>query len=133
MNKEAAEFWNRAVRSLQTAKLIFEVDPDGCASRSYYAAFYAVSALFAIRRQTFSKHSAVESAVHRDLVRPGHWPKELGADYSYLLGLRAKGDYGVLEHVSENEAEGAIQATQRVPQSVYEAHSDVFFDPTEIP
>lgn len=132
MNKEAAEFWNRAVRSLQTAKLIFEVDPDGSASRSYYAAFYAVSALFAIRGQTFSKHSAVESAVHRDLVRTGHWAKELGAAYSSLLALRATGDYGGLEHVSKTEAEGAIQAVQRILLAVYEAHSDVFSDPTGI-
>jgi uncharacterized protein (UPF0332 family) len=132
MNKEAAEFWSRAIKTLQSARLLSQTDPDSCASRSYYAAFYAVSALFAIRGQTYSKHSAVESAVHRDLVRPGHWPKELGAAYSSLLALRATGDYGGLEHVSESEAEEAIQAVQRILQAVYEAHSDVFSDPTEI-
>ncbi len=131
MNKEVAGFWNRAIKTIQSAKLLSQIDPDSCASRSYYAAFYAVSALFAIRGQTFSKHSAVESAVHRDLVRPGHWPKDLGAAYSSLLALRATGDYGGLEHVSESEAEEAIQATQRVLQAVYEAHSDVFSNPTE--
>ncbi len=132
MNEEAIGFWNRALKTLQTAKSILLADPDSSASRAYYAAFYAVSALFALQERAFSKHSALESAVHRDLVRPGHWAKELGADYSYLLRLRAKSDYGVLEHVSESEAEGAIQAVQRILQAVYEAHSDVFSDPTKI-
>ena len=127
MNKEAVEFWNRAVRSFQTAKLLLQVDPDGGASRSYYAAFYAVSALFALQGKTFSKRSAVESAVHRDLVRP--WPKELGAAYSSLLVLRATGDYGGLEHVSESEAEEAIRAIQRILRAVHEAHPDAFSDP----
>ena len=131
MNKEAVGFWNRAVRSLQTARLLLQVDPDSCASRSYYAAFYAVSALFALNGQTFSKHSAVESAVHRDLVRPGHWPKELGAAYSSLLALRATGDYGVLEHVSESQAEEAIQAVRRIFRAVHGAHPDVFSDPAD--
>ena len=129
LNKEADEFWNRA---LKTAKLILQADPDSCASRSYYAAFYAVSALFALSGRTFSKHSALESAVHRDLVKPGHWPKELGTEYSSLLALRATGDYGGLEHVSGEEAVEAIQAVQRIFQAVYEAHPDVFSDPADV-
>ncbi len=132
MNEEAIGFWNRALKTLQSAKLLLSDDPDSSTSRAYYSAFYAASALFALQGRTFSKHSALESAVHRDLVRSGHWPKELGADYSYLLRLRAKGDYGGLEHVSENEAEGAIQAVQRILITVHETHSDVFSDPEGI-
>lgn len=132
MNEEAIGFWNRALKTSQSAKSLLLSDPDSSVSRSYYAAFYAVSALFVLQGRTFSKHSAVESAVHRDLVRPGHWPKELGAEYSSLLALRATGDYGGLEHVSEDEAEEAIQAVQRILQAVYEAHPDVFSDPTGI-
>ena len=122
MNEEAIGFWNRARKTLQSARLILQLDPDSSASRAYYAAFYAVSALFALQGKTFSKHSALESAVHRDLVRPGHWPKELGADYSYLLRLRAKGDYGGLEHVSESEAMEANQMAERILRAVCEAH-----------
>ncbi len=132
MNKEAIGFWNRSVKTLPSAKFLLQMDPDSSASRSYYAVFYAVSALFALQGQTFSKHSAVESAVHRDLVKPGHWPKELGADYSYLLNLRAKGDYGGLERVSESEAEKAIQAAERVLRAVNEAHPNIFPDPEGI-
>ncbi len=132
MSEEAIGFWNRALKTLQTAKSILPADPDSSASRAYYAAFYAVSALFILQGKDFSKHSAVESAVHRDLVRPGHWAKELGADYSSLLKLRALADYGVLEHVLESEAKEAIQAVQRILVAVHEAHSDVFSDPEGI-
>ena len=132
MNEEAIGFWNRALKTSQSAKSLSLSDPDSSASRSYYAAFYAVSALFALQGRTFSKHSAVESAVHRDLVRPGHWPKELGAAYSSLLALRATGDYGVLEHVSESQAEEAIQAVRCILRAVHEAHSDLFSDTERI-
>lgn len=132
MNEEAVGFWNRAVKTLQTAKYLLSVHPDSSASRTYYAVFYAVSALFALQGKTFSKHSAVESAVHRDLVRPGLWPKELGADYSSLLRLRSTADYGVLEHVSEDEAVDAIQAARRILKAVHGAHPDIFSDPEGI-
>jgi uncharacterized protein (UPF0332 family) len=129
MNKEAIGFWNRALKTLQSAKLLLPTDPDSSASRAYYTAFYAVSALFALQGKTFSKHSAIEAAVHRDLVRPGHWPKELGAAYSALLALRTTGDYGGLEHVLEEEAGEAIQAVQRILRAVHAAHPDIFSDP----
>jgi uncharacterized protein (UPF0332 family) len=132
MNEEATGFWERSLKTLLSAKLLLQADSDNSASRSYYAAFYAVSALFALRGRTFTKHSAVETAVHRDLVRPGHWPKELGAHYSSLLRLRARADYGVLEHASEDEAKEAIKAVERILRAVNEVHPDVFSDPEGI-
>jgi uncharacterized protein (UPF0332 family) len=60
--------WERARRALATARRDLPADPDAAASRAYYAAFYAVSALFAAEGKSFRKHSAVETAVHRDLV-----------------------------------------------------------------
>lgn len=132
MSEEAIGFWNRGLKTLQSAKLLLSADPDSSASRTYYAAFYAVSAFFALQGRNFSKHSGLLAAVHRDLVKPGYWPKELGADYSSLLEMRITGDYGVLEHVSESEAKEAIQAAQRILRMVYKAHPDVFSDPAGI-
>jgi HEPN domain-containing protein len=48
------------------------------------------------------------------------------------MRLRTKGNYGGLEHVSESEAEEAIQAVRRIFQAVHEAHPDVFSDPEGI-
>lgn len=92
MNREAAELWGLALQAFRTAKGITDTDPDGAASRAYYVAFYAVSALFVLQGKTFSRHSAVEIAVSRDLVKAGHWPAELGKTYSFLLELRSNPD-----------------------------------------
>jgi uncharacterized protein (UPF0332 family) len=66
MTPEALDLWQRASRGLQTAQGIASEDPDASASRSYYAAFYAVSALFALEGKSYSKHTGVEAAVHRE-------------------------------------------------------------------
>ena len=47
MNKEALDFWKRAVKTYSTAKELLNIEFNSAASRAYYAAFYSVSALFA--------------------------------------------------------------------------------------
>ena len=84
MKADAVDLWQRARQALATARNLVQSDPDAAASRAYHAAFYAVSAYFAGRECSFTKHSAVEAAVHRDLVKPGIWTPELGAAYSSL-------------------------------------------------
>jgi uncharacterized protein (UPF0332 family) len=73
MSEEASALWLRAKADLDAAKALSGLGFfDAAASRSYYAAFSAVSALFSARGLTFRKHSQIESAVHRDLVHAGH-------------------------------------------------------------
>jgi uncharacterized protein (UPF0332 family) len=120
------DLWQRACNAILAARRELAFDPDTCASRAYYAAFYAVSALLALEGKDFTKHTAVEAAVHRDLVRPGLWPAELGADYSRLCVLRATGDYGGSQHVSPEEARDAIAAAERIMQRVRESQPGEF-------
>jgi len=126
MNKEAQDFWDRAVESLGAAEELLPKYADACASRAYYAAFHAVSAWFALRGQTFTRHSAVETAVHRDLVKAGHWPSDLGKAYSFLLELRFTGDYGGGKHVSREEAEKAVHNARRILQAVHQLNPEAF-------
>ena len=86
MKEFAAGEWARAQRALESARRLAESDPDSAASRAYYAAFHAVTALFALRQQSFTKHSGLRSAVHRDLIRTGEWSTELGKAYDFLMG-----------------------------------------------
>ena len=126
MNEYAVELWQRAQRALLTARdVLTPADPDAAASRAYYAAFYAVSALFAMEDRDFAKHSGVEAAVHRDLVKAGRWPVELGADYHWLREIRATGDYGGLEHVDAQVAVQAAEKAQRILDAVHHAYPEL--------
>ncbi len=120
MRDFAISQWRRAHKSLASAESLVQTDPDSAASRCYYAAFYAITALFSLRGQTFSKHSAVRAAVHRELILTGQWPQELGQAYDFLLDMREVGDYGGLEQVSREDAEMAIQKASFIIEAVSE-------------
>jgi len=125
------DFWSRAVKALSVARHLQGLDADATASRAYYAAFYAVSARFLLDGKFFRRHSAVEAAVHRDLVKPGVWPEELGTGYSRLSQLRARGDYGGGKHVSPEDAVEAVEIAARVLRMVSDAHPRAFARPEE--
>ncbi|MFH0980084.1 MAG: HEPN domain-containing protein [Planctomycetota bacterium] len=127
MIPDVTDLWDRATRALQTAREWAKTDPDAAASRAYYAAFYAVTALFILDGRTFTKHSSVEAAVHRDLIKPGKWPRELGTAFSWLFSLRQTGDYGGDLHVTLQEADTAVKTAgdilKVVSQSLFPSRS----------
>jgi uncharacterized protein (UPF0332 family) len=128
MTEEAKAFWERAVRTLDAARKNLLIDPDTAASRAYYAALYAVSAHFALQGKSFEKHTALEAAVHRDLVRTGLWPKELGAAYTRLMQIRARGDYGGAKHVSPDAADEAVRSAAELVRAVAQVNPAEFTD-----
>ena len=126
MNTETLDLWNRAKKALGAAQTIIHEDPDSSASRSYYAAFHAVSAYFALNGKTFTKHSALESAVHKDLVKPGLWPLDIGKNFSWLVSTRSTGDYGGGMHVSEQDAVIAVEKAKQTLECVHAQNPDIF-------
>jgi uncharacterized protein (UPF0332 family) len=100
----------RAEQSIQAAK---EMAAGGfydfAASRAYYAAFYGSTAALLKEGLEFSKHSGVIASVHQRLVKTNKLDKEQGKDLNWLFELRNVGDYGVTVHVSQQDAEKAIQ------------------------
>ena len=129
MNALANELWLRALDSLRAAEAVLTISPDTTASRAYYAAFYAVSAHFTLSDHEFSKHSAVEAAVHRDMVKAGIWPIELGKAFSQLSEARTIGDYGDMQHVGKPEAKDAIQNAHRILEGIAALHPKLFAFP----
>lgn len=114
--------WDRAIDALRDADLLLANGGfDGAASRAYYAAFHAVTALFALDGRIFTKHSALEAAVHRDLVKDGKWPSELGRDFSFCVELRGVGDYGTEVRVDAKQATDAIASARRILVAVRNA------------
>ncbi len=131
MNRVAADFWERSLDSLRVAKRVVSISPDSAAPSAYYGAFYAVSAHFALDGRTFRKHSAVQAAVHRDLVKGEGWPAHLGRAYSRLNELRDVGHYGGTKHVTPEEAGRAIEMAREILQAVADLHPEVFSPPEE--
>ena len=126
MNAEALDLWNRAKKALGAAQTIVHEDHDSSASRAYYAAFHAVSAYFALKGKTFTKHSALESAVHKDLVKPGLWSSDIGKNFSWLASTRSTGDYGGGMHVTEPDAVIAVKKAQQILECVNMQNPDIF-------
>lgn len=125
--------WNRALEALDLAERTAAAWPNSAANRAYYAAFHAVTALFALDGRSFERHSAVQAAVHRDLVRPGLWAPELGALYSKLFELRSTGDYGGLVEVTSDDARLAAEWAGRIVRAVHERHPEMPLEMRTVP
>jgi uncharacterized protein (UPF0332 family) len=107
---EIAANWERAERSLQAAQdLATKGYYDIAASRAYYAAFHAATAVLLCEGLAFSKHSGVIAAVHQHLVKSGRLDQQQGKALNLLFELRGVGDYGATVHVSEIQAIQAIR------------------------
>jgi uncharacterized protein (UPF0332 family) len=103
----------RAEQSIAAAKELARSGfPDFAASRAYYGAFYASTAALLTEGIESSKHSGVIASVHQRLVKTGKVDKEQGRGLSWLFELRSVGDYGVTIHVSQEDAERAIEVAE---------------------
>lgn len=109
----------RGRQSVQAARdLVRGGYTDIAASRAYYAAFYAATAALLAEGLSFSKHSGVLAAVHRDLVNPGKLSTEQGRIFNRLFELRGVADYGIARYVSQQDASDAIDMAESFVREV---------------
>jgi len=84
----------RAREALREASLLLQAGHlNAYVNRLYYACFYAVSALLVTRGISTSKHGHLRSLLHRDFVKTGLIPTELGRHFDRLFSNRQEGDY----------------------------------------
>ena len=122
---EIAANLQRADTSIKAARDMAEKGYyDIAASRAYYAAFYAASALLLNENIDTSKHSGVIASIHRLFVKEGKLDKEQGKNLNWLFELRGVGDYGVSEHVSSGEAHKAIKVAEEFLAATIKILSD---------
>ncbi|MEM1253636.1 MAG: HEPN domain-containing protein [Cyanobacteria bacterium P01_H01_bin.21] len=109
---------DRADAALQAAQVLIDSDLlDDAASRTYYAAFYAASALLLSKGLSFNSHTGVLRAISLNFVKTGKLDRRVGQDLNWLAELRQVGDYGETRHVSQTSLKQAIAiATQFVEQ-----------------
>jgi len=110
---EIAANLQRAEASIRAAKeLASKSYYDFVASRAYYAAFYAATALLLSKELEFSRHSGVIASIHQRFVKTGKLDKRHGKDLNRLFELRGVGDYGATIHVSQQDAVRAIEIAE---------------------
>ena len=118
MSDDAGKYWRRSQLAMKSARQNIAIDEATACNRAYYAAFYAVSALFALEGKRFKRHTGVEAAVHRDLVNTGRWPKELGTTYSELHMRRTASDYDIEACLSAEEANDSVEKAEKIIEAV---------------
>jgi uncharacterized protein (UPF0332 family) len=119
LSSEVKANLERAEQAVDAAnKLFLEGFYDFAASRTYYAAFYAASALLLNEGFEFRKHSGVIAAIHKQFIKTGRLDKEFGQNLNWLFELRSIGDYGVTVHVPQKDSEQAISAARNFIQKV---------------
>lgn len=117
--EEIAANLERAEASIQAAKDLAEgAYYDFVASRAYYAAFYAATAVLLCEELEFSKHSGVIAFIHREFIRTGKLDKRYGKNLNWLFELRSVGDYGAMVHVSRQDAEKAIKVAEEFLRAI---------------
>ncbi len=110
-----------AREELQSARLNLENDfYSACASRTYYAVFYAATALLKTRQLSFSKHSAVLSAFRQHFVKTGEFSVEMSDFYKIAFDMRQIGDY---EKQIQFEPDGLRKNLDRARTFVEEAEA----------
>ena len=104
----------RAREAIDEAKMLFDAGHlNSYVSRLYYACFYAVSALLLTKNISTSKHGYLRSLLHREFVKTGLIPKELGKHFDLLFNNRLKGDYGDFATFKTEDVSGWLEETQR--------------------
>jgi len=94
-----AALLEKADRALASADILLrEGDAEGACNRSYYAMFNAARAALILvsapPEVTEGKsHSGLHSAFNQYLVKPGHIPQALGAEFRRAERLRQISDY----------------------------------------
>ncbi len=100
----------RARETLKDAEILFENERyNSCVNRIYYAMFYAVLSLLRTKNLIASKHSGVRALFHREFVKPGIVPREMGKFYDRMFLLRGESDYEDFVSFEKDEVKEYIE------------------------
>lgn len=103
----------RAHEAIAEAEMLFNSGHINLyVNRLYYACFYAISALLLTKDLSTSKHGYLRSLMHREFVKTGLIPKELGGHFDMLFDSRMKGDYTDFVVFQADDVSGWMERTR---------------------
>src|SRR3972149_2921643 len=109
MTDDQLELLLKAQESISAAKLLMDNGFSGyAASRAYFAMFYIAEAFLEGLGMSFSKHSAVIAAFGQHFAQTGKVPPEFHRFLLEAFELRHKGDYGLRQIITYEQAQEQI-------------------------
>jgi len=87
---------------------------DDAASRAYYAAFHAISAVLAQRGRTFSSHGQLLGAFNREFVKTNEFPPDTYRRLQRLFEDRQTGDYDWAAQIDEETAKQDLEDAEQI-------------------
>jgi len=109
------ERMSRAYEDITDAHRAFDVGSYRLAlNRAYYAVFHIATAALALLGQERYKHSAVESAFHEYLIKPGFIEPEYSSFYREARTWRENADYHFGVKFTEEKTREVVERAERI-------------------
>ena len=111
----------RAIETLEVAKELFKNGKfKDVNNRSYYAAYYAMRAVYTLRGKDFKKHKTLLSEFNKEFVASEIFPRTLGRKISMLALIREQSDYNDFYIASSAESQQQVEIAEELIKLVKE-------------
>lgn len=111
--------YDRAVETLDVAKsLLMNEKYRDANNRSYYAAYYAMKAVYTTQGQDFKKHKTLMANFNKEFVATEIFPREMGRKISTLSIIREQSDYNDFYVASRQESQQQVEIAEELVKLV---------------
>jgi hypothetical protein len=110
-----AEYLKMATDALESAEILLAAGKwRAASSRTYYAAYHAISGILLTKNLKFSSHAQTLGAFNREFIKPGLFPKGYGTRLRLLFKHRQEADYIAFSPLSESIAREDVQFAEEI-------------------
>ena len=119
MEEKVDSLLSKSQKYLRSAAVLFELeDFDSCASRAYFAMFYAAQAMLLNETQAFSSKQGIRSSFIDQFVEKGPLPSRAGEAFERASELQEAGDYASDFAVPQTDAEHILAESEAFVNSI---------------
>ncbi|MBQ9991272.1 MAG: HEPN domain-containing protein [Lachnospiraceae bacterium] len=113
--------YDRAGETLEVAKELFGNGKFKDANnRSYYAAYYAMRAVYTLQGKDFKKHKTLLAEFNKEFVATEIFPRTIGRKISMLALVREQSDYNDFYIASSAESQQQVEIAEELIKLVAE-------------